>query len=245
MSSISSSEPERPVRHRGPSLLALAIVFVALFVAGLVVVAAMTHGGHFPSPLDPTANADTFFADHAEAVRLGAFFQLGAAVPLAIFAATASSRLRFLGIEASGASIAAIGGALASGMAALSALVQWALSQPHVEGGVRALHLLAFAAGGPGFVVPFGLLIAGVAVTGGLARKVPRWVMWSGLAVAAVAELSSLSIVLAPAMYLLPLARFTGFIWMIVAGATLPATRGSRAPRAPATAPARVLVEGA
>jgi hypothetical protein len=245
MSSISSTEPERQVRHRGPSLLALAIVFVALFAAGLVVVAAMTHGAHFPSPLDPTADADTFFADHAEAVRLGAFFQLGAAVPLGIFAATASSRLRFLGIEAAGASIAAIGGALASGMAALSALVQWALSQPHVGGGVRALHLLAFATGGPGFVVPFGLLIAGVAVTGGLARKVPRWVMWFGLAVAAVAELSSLSIVLAAATYLLPLARFTGFIWMIVAGATLPATRGGRAPRVPAIVPARVLVEGA
>jgi NAD(P)-dependent dehydrogenase (short-subunit alcohol dehydrogenase family) len=31
MSSISSNEPVRPVRHRGPSLLALAIVSVALF----------------------------------------------------------------------------------------------------------------------------------------------------------------------------------------------------------------------
>lgn len=245
MSSISSAEPEHRVRHRGPSLLALAIVFVALFAAGLVVVAAMTHGAHFPSPLDPAVDADAFFANHGDAVRLGAFFQLGAAIPLAIYAATASSRLRFLGIEAAGASIAAIGGTIASGMAALSALVQWALSQPHLGEGVRALHLLAFAAGGPGFVVPFGLLIAGVAVTGGLAGKLPRWVMWFGLAVAAAAELSSLSIVLAAAMYLLPLARFTGFIWMVVAGATLPATRGNRAPRPPAVVPARVVVEGA
>jgi hypothetical protein len=244
MSSISSPEPERRVRHRGPSLLALAIVFVALFVTGLVVVATMTHGAHFPSPLDPTVDAEAFLVDHADAVRLGAFFQLGAAIPLAIFAATASSRLRFLGIEAAGASIASIGGTLASGMAALSALVQWALSQPRVGGGLRALHLLAFASGGPGFVVPFGLLIAGVAVTGGLARKLPRWVMWFGLAVAAVAELSSLSIAIAPAMYLLPIARFTGFAWMIVAGATLPAARGSRTPRAPALVAASAAVEG-
>jgi hypothetical protein len=244
MGSVSSTEPERPVRHRGPSLLALAIVFVALFVTGLVVVAAMTHGAHFPSPFQPTADAEAFFADHPEAVRLGAFFQFGAAVPLAIFAATVSSRLRFLGIEAAGASIASAGGTLASGMAALSALAQWALAQPNVGGGVRALHLLAFASGGPGYVVPFGLLIAGVAVTGGLARKLPRWVMWFGLAVAAVAELSSLSIALAPAMVLLPVARFAGFVWMIVAGATLTATRGGRAPRAAGVVSAKPLVEG-
>jgi hypothetical protein len=44
---------------------------------------------------------------------------------------------------------------------------------------------------------------------------------------------------------LLPLARFTGFVWMIAAGATLPATRGNRAPRAQARVPAPALVEGA
>jgi hypothetical protein len=229
MGSNASAEPARPVRHRGPSLLALAVVYVALFVTGLVVVAALTHGAHFPSPFQPTADVESFFADHPDAVRLGALFQFGAAIPLAIFAATVSSRLRFLGIEAAGASIAAVGGTLASGMAALSALAQWALTQPQVGPGLRALHLLAFASGGPGTVAPFGLLIAGVAVTGGLARKLPRWVMWFGLAVAAVAEISSLSIALAPAMVLLPVARFTGFVWMISAGATLTATRATRA----------------
>jgi hypothetical protein len=236
--STSRTEPQRGRRHPGPSLLAVAIVFVTLFVGSLVVVAAMTHGGHFPSPLDPTAAA--FFADHADAVRLGAFLQFGAAVPLAIFTATASSRLRFLGIEAAGTSIALIGGTLASGMAAVSALVQWALTQPNLGDGVRALHLLAFVTGGPGYVVPFGLLVAGIAVTGGLARKLPRWVMWSGLAIAATAELSSLCIALAPAAHLLPVARFSGFVWMIVVGAKLPARRGSGA-----TLPSDNAVEGA
>jgi hypothetical protein len=80
-------------------------------------------------------------------------------------------------------------------------------------------------------VVPLGLLVAGVAVTGGLSRKLPKWVMWSGLFVASVAELSSLSIAFAPAMYLLPLARFTGLAWLIVVGALLPSTRVRRAPR--------------
>ena len=80
-------------------------------------------------------------------------------------------------------------------------------------------------------MVPLGLLVAGVAVTGGLSRKLPKWVMWSGLFVATVAELSSLSIAFAPAMYLLPIARFTGLVWLIVVGALLPSTRVRRTSR--------------
>jgi hypothetical protein len=139
--------------------------------------------------------------------------------------------LRFLGIEAAGTWIALVGGALASAMGAFSALAQWSLAQPDLGTEARALHLLAFGTGGPGYVVPFGLLVAGVAVTGGLARKLPRWVMWSGLFVASVAELSSLCIAFAPAVYLLPIARFPGLAWLIVAGALLPSTRASGTPR--------------
>src|SRR5262249_51097264 len=131
-----------------------------------------------------------------------------------------------------GTLITLVGGTLASGMGAFSALAQWALVQPDLGSeATRALHLLAFIAGGPGYVVPFGLLVAGVAVTGGLSQKLPRWVMWSGLFVAIVAELSSLPVAFDPAMYLLPIARFTGIVWLIVVGALLPSTRSSRTQR--------------
>lgn len=229
---MSTSQAEtdlQGVRHRGPSLLAVAIVFVSLFVASLVTVAAMTGGGHFPSPFEPAAT--TFFSDHADAVRVSAFLQFGAAVPLAIFTATATSRLRFLGIEVAGHTIALIGGTLAATMAAVSALLQWVLAQPGVassEGVLRAFHLLSFATGGPGFVVPFGLLVAGVSVSGALARKLPRWVMWFGLLIAAIAELSSLTIATPLAAYLLPAARFPGLVWLIVVGAKLPVARPAR-----------------
>jgi hypothetical protein len=230
-SSGTGADTERGQRHRGPSLLLLAIVFAGLFVASLVVVAAMTRGGHFPSPFEPTAATNAFFAENREAIRFGAFLQFGASVPLAIFAATASSRLRFLGIEAAGTLITLVGGTLASAMGAFSALAQWSLVQPDLGTEVRALHLLAFSTGGPGYIVPFGLLVAGIAVTGGLSRKLPSWVMWSGLFVASVAELSSLSVAFAPAMYLLPIARFTGLVWLIVVAALLPSTRAGRARR--------------
>src|SRR5207253_2742743 len=117
-----------------------------------------------------------------------------------------------------------VGGTLASAMGAFSALAQWALVQSEPGTEARALHLLAFITGGPGYVVPFGLLVAGIAVTGGSSRKLPRWAMWSGLFVAIVAELSSLSVAFAPATYLLPIARFTGLVWLIVVGALLPST---------------------
>lgn len=226
--SAAGSDKERGQRHRGPSLLLLAVVFAGLFIGSLVVVAAMTHGGHVPSPFEPTAVTDAFFAENRDALRFGAFLQFGASVPLAILAATASSRLRFLGIEAAGTLIALVGGTLASAMTALSALTQWALVQPDLGTEARALHLLSWVTGGPGVVVPFGLLVAGVAVTGGLSRKLPRWVMWSGLLVASAAELSSLSIAFSPAMYLLPIARFTGLVWLVVVGALLPSTRAGR-----------------
>jgi len=229
--SAAQAETDVPeARHRGPSLLAVAIVFVSLFVASLATMAAMTGGAHFPSPFEPGAAA--FFSNHADAVRVSAFLQFGAAIPLAIFTATATSRLRFLGIEVAGQTIALVGGTLAAAMSALSALLQWVLAQSAVASSdetLRGFHLLSFATGGPGFVAPFGLLVAGVSVSGALARKLPRWVMWFGLVIAALAELSSLTIAVPAAACLLPAARFLGLVWLIVVGAKLPVARSGRA----------------
>jgi hypothetical protein len=217
-------------RHPGPSLTAVAIVYTALFVVSLVVVAAITGGEHFPSPLGPPGGAAAFFADHAGAVRWSAFLQFGAAIPLAIFTATAASRLGFLGVRAAGPTLALVNGTVASVMIALSGLAQWCLAQPGVaasDAAVRVLHLLAFGTGGPGFVVPFGVLVAGIAVSAGLSQLVPRWVMWSGLVIAAIAELSALFMLSPAVALLLPLARFSGMVWMIAIGIVLPAARRS------------------
>ena len=90
---------------------------------------------------------------------------------------------------------------------------------------VRALHDLAFAAGGPGSVVPFGLLIAGLAVPAAFAALLPRWLAGTGLLIALAAEFSTLSLLLSGAAYLLPAARFAGLAWLITAGVLLPQTR--------------------
>lgn len=212
----------------GPPLGVLGIVVTALFIAGLALGTALAGGTPFPSPFGEAAPIIAYFQEHDLAVRVGGAFQFAAAVPLAIYAATVSSRLHHLGIRAPGATIALAGGLLAAAFLACSGLLSWTLSQPAVTDTpelIRPLQLLAFATGGPGHVVPLGLLLAGIAVPGLLVGLLPRWLAWTGLAIAAVAELATLSLLLEGAAYLLPVARFAGLAWLITAGFKLPLHR--------------------
>jgi len=222
--------PSRPVHRQfpgGPPLAGLAAVSTALLLTGLIVGAAMA-GRTFPSPFDSGASILAYFRGQQDAVRISSFFQFAAAVPLAIYAATASARLNNLGIRAPGATIAFVGGALAAAFLAFSGLVSWTLAQPAVLASaplVRALHDLSFAAGGPGSVVPFGLLIAGLAVPAAFGALLPRWLVVVGLILAVAAEFSALSLLADGFSNLLPVARFAGLAWLITAGALLPITR--------------------
>ncbi|MCW3840396.1 hypothetical protein ONA70_09850 [Micromonospora yasonensis] len=220
-------------RHQsGPPLGVLAVVFTALFIASLVLGTLLASGKPYPSPFGPAADILAYFRDHQRAVQVSAALQFAAAIPLAIYTATASARLHQLGVRAPGATIALIGGTLSAGFLALCGLLGWVTSQPEVldePALVRALQYLTFATGGVGHVVPLGLLIAGVAVPGLLARLLPRWLAWSGLIIAAVAEIATLSLLIDNAAILLPIARFTGLAWLITAGFRLPRQRPSRA----------------
>jgi len=212
----------------GPPLGVLAVVFTALFLAGLVLGIVYAGGVAFPSPFASAPDILAYFHDHQLAVQISAILQFGAAIPLAIYAATAHARLHQLGIRAPGATIALAGGLLAAAFMACSALVSWVLSRPEVAEAptlVRALHDFAFATGGPGHVVPLGLLIAGISVPGLLARLLPRWLTIAGLVIAALAELATLTLLIDDASYLLPVARFTGLAWLIIAGFLLPRER--------------------
>ena len=213
------------IEHGGPSLLALAITFAALFLASLILGTALAGGEHFPSPFGPEGYSNAYFSQHAKAVAISAFLQFGAAIPLGIYTATAVSRLQLFGLRVAGVFIALFGGLAASFFLALSALSQWVLAQTGLAasaGATRVLHWFAFATGGPGHVVPLGLLLAGISATAGLTRRLPRWMMIFGLVVAAIAELSSFALLAPAAAWLLPLARFPALVWLICAGALLP-----------------------
>jgi hypothetical protein len=202
----SSAHGELPQTQGEPPLGMLAIVFAAHFLAGIVISTAMAGGDTFPSPFGSTADILAYFRDHKDAVRVNAFLQFTAAIPLAIYAAAAAARLNRLGIRAPGATIALVGGVLSAAFLACSALLSWVLSRPEILGDpalVRALHDLAFAAGGPGHVVPLGLLVAGIAVPSLLARLLPRWLAVAGLVIAVLAALAILALLFTDAAFIL------------------------------------------
>ncbi len=213
----------------GPPLALLAAISLALLLAGLVVGVAMA--GVMPLPYGSATAIQDYVAGHhgaAVAIAVGTF---GSSIPLAIYAATASARLRQLGITAPGATIALAGGLLASAGLALSSLTAWTLSRPEVTSDaalVRALYYLTYLTGGPWHVVTLGLLIAGMAVPGLIVGLLPRSVAWTGLVIAGVAELTTLVLIWPGLSPLLPVARFTGLVWLIVAGALLPLRRRNR-----------------
>ena len=212
-------------RHPGPPAGWIAVVFMGLFLAGLYPVTIFGGQPYFPPPSAPLDAIAAFFQSRSSAVLLCAFFHFGAAIPLGIFAASVASQLRFLGVRAAGTYIAFFGGIATSVNMLVGSSVLWAMSYPEVAQDtalIQALYRFGFALGGPGFSVPFGLLIAGIAVTAGIGRLLPRWLAGIGLVIAAAGELSWFQIVFPKLLFLIPLTRFPGFLWLIAAGFLLP-----------------------
>ena len=214
-------------KHAGPNPGIVAIVYTLLFNAGLYFVISFTGGPHFPGPWESSETIAAYFQGHSRAVLACAFLQFGAAIPLGIFTATMVSRLRFLGVRAAGPSIALFGGLMTSFNMALSALILWVMAYPGIAqetAVLRALYYLAFAIGGVGFAVPLGLLIAGLAVPAAIMKLLPKWLVVSGFALGIIGELSALQLIIPQALFLIPLTRFPGFVWLIAAGFALRAS---------------------
>jgi hypothetical protein len=218
---------EQTLSHAGPSLLALALVYTLLVAASVVSGLLLKHGALVVSPESSAEEARRFFANNPVSLRVAAFFSFGSAVPLGIYTATVVSRLRFLGVRAAGSYIALFGGFAASMALVISALCAWVLSVPEVAASLaatRVLDLLTLLFGGASFAVAFGLLAAGVSITGHFFHLLPRWLVWFGIITAAARELSSLSLLALWAAPLIPVVRFAGFVWLIAVGAMLPKT---------------------
>jgi len=212
--------------HRGPPPGMLAIVATFLFNAGLYFVISFSPGQpHFPGPWEPAQTIAAYFRDHASAVLTCAFLQFGAAIPLGLFTAAIVSRLRFLGVQAAGPFLALFGGLMTAFDLALSALVLWVMAYPGVAQDaavLRALYYVVYAVGGVGYSVPLGILMAGVSVSAGLAKLLPRWIAGLGILLAVFGELSWFSLVFPGLLFLIPLTRFPGFVWLIATGFALP-----------------------
>lgn len=210
-------------RRGGPPLIAPALAW-----AGLTVLGAVLHPGTRPAA-DPEVTL-ALLRDHAGSAQLSAVVLLASAVPLAVWVGAAHHRLHRLGLRVAGPTLGLAGGLLAAGMLALSGLAGWAAAATADLPGdptaaVVGLNELSFAAGGTGYAVTFGLLIAGVSVPSLVARLTPTGLAWAGIVLAGLAAVAVLSLVLPPLQVLLPVVRFGGMIWLIWTSAVLPVSR--------------------
>jgi hypothetical protein len=145
-----------------PPLALLGAGCLVLLSGGLAI--AVVLGGMMPLPYGPAGPVLQYVRAEPVAVQAGAVGAFASSIPLAIYAATASARLRQLGATASTATITLTAGTLAAAALGLTGLLAWTLSRPDVSAGpalVRALYFLVFLVGGPGHLVALGLLVAG------------------------------------------------------------------------------------
>jgi hypothetical protein len=217
---------DSPADRGGPPLALVASICLGLLFGGLAVGVAL--GGVMPLPYGPVAPVQHYVRAEPIAVQVIAVAVFGSSVPLAIYAAAASARLRQLGVTAPAATIALTGGTLAAGALGLTGLLAWTLSRPEVSADtalVRALYLLVFLVGSPAHLVALGLLVAGMAVPSLTLGLLPRPLAWIGLVIAALAELTTVVLIWPVLGVILPIARVSALVWLLVAGALLPLRR--------------------
>jgi hypothetical protein len=207
-------------------LARVAAICIGLLVGGLAIGVAL--GGVMPLPYGPVAAIEQYVRAHPTAIQVIAVAVFASSVPLAVYAATASARLRQLGVAAPAATIALTGGVLAAGALGLTGLLAWTLSRPEVSADttlVGTLYYLVFLVGGAGHIVALGLLIGGMAVPGFASRLLPRPLARAGLAIAGLCESTTLVLIWPALGPLLPVARVSALAWLLLAGARLPLQR--------------------
>jgi hypothetical protein len=213
------------VKHPGPPLWLLASLYAILFIAGLVPVTALAGLPYWPGPWEPAATITSYFQTHGSRVLACIFLQTGATICLGLFTAVIVSRLHFLGVRAAGSHIALYGGFLTVFNGIAASFATWTMIHPSVAQSpsvLLAFYYFAFALGGPGFSIPMGLLMAGVSVTSAFRKLLPNWLVVLGLVLAAAGELSVFYFLDPKLLFLIPLTRFPGFIWIIAVGFAMP-----------------------
>ncbi|MEU8636649.1 DUF4386 domain-containing protein [Amycolatopsis sp. NPDC048633] len=171
---------------------------IAIIIYGLLTIAGGVLGATGTRPGSSAADVAAYNASHQGLVQLLALVVFGAGLSLATW--TAAARPPRLGFA---------GGLLASGSLVLSGLATWTAAQaPDVA---RAFTSLAFAAGAFGFAVPLALLIAV------MARTERKWLAVTGYVIAALAGLSAFGMLTNVLYPLIPVGRFGGLIWLVLA----------------------------
>jgi hypothetical protein len=129
--------------------------------------------------------------------------------------------------------IALFGGFLTVANGIAASMMVWTMIRPEIVENPQvmlALYYLSYALGGSGFLVPMGLLMAGVCIPAAFDKLLPKWVIVLGLVLAAAGELSWFHLISPAVLFLIPSTRFPGFIWLIAVGFALPKMRLAEVP---------------
>jgi hypothetical protein len=211
----------------GPALISSAVATIAPFMLSLLV-GLVAAGKVYSSPFASDATLRTYFVDHHTAIAVVAFLQLVSAVGLGLFTCVLWARLRALAAGGPAVYAVAVGGAVAAALLAVNAVIQWVLSHTEValqQPLVRALNYLFWTLGGPAHTAWLGLLVGGASIAALRFDLLPRWLGIAGLVVAALGELSLLTLLTQSVVAFIPLGRFPAFAWMVTASVLLSRTR--------------------
>jgi hypothetical protein len=214
--------------QEGPPLWIPAVSFAGLTVAGAII------GAGGPRPDSAPADVLAYSVANPTLAAVGAALLLGTAFPLVVFAATAVTRYRRLGVAAPGPLMGFAGAVLAAASVSLSALFSWTAVQIAPLGDPTTAKLLAqlwFATGAFGFAAPMGLLVLGLAVPAVILKFLPGWLAWAGMVIGGLALLSTFGIITSVLYPLIPVGRFGGLLFLVAVAVLLPhSARDARRP---------------
>jgi hypothetical protein len=227
-SPIQSDQTPSTDSHNGPHPGIVAIIYVALFIAGLIVVSGFVTRPSFPAPDTSPQAIVAYFQLNPSPIRISAFLSFGAAITLAIFVSCVFSRLRFLGIRATWVDLALVAGLVTASDQVASHLCEWALTWPGIaqnSAPTLALYYLLDAFGSAGFSVPMALFVGSISLVAARWSLLPRWLVYCGFVISAIGIISWLNLLLPTSPLLpltIPLTRFPAFAWIIITGFMLP-----------------------
>ncbi|MGV9295501.1 hypothetical protein [Amycolatopsis sp. NPDC003676] len=200
-----------------------AVSYVVFFLASLVFpgLLGQNRGASIVTPYSTNSEVAAYLAATSHGgVPIAAFCQAVSGLALLVFAGWSASYLHCLGRDAH-ASLARTAGTAAGVFLLLSASIQWILSLPGITDNLavyRAVTDLSFTTGAAVQIATIGLLTAAVA-TG---ARIPKWLAWFGLGVAALSVLSMLSLLTKGFSPFLPIGRYLGMVWFLGLAALLP-----------------------
>jgi hypothetical protein len=213
------------VRPTRLPLVLSGVVFVALCLGALAVNLLSARAALQPSAYPPLDALQDYYTGAPAVIRLAALLQFAASLALAAFTAIVGTRLSRVRADLAGGGMALAGGTLAAVFLGLTALGAWALAHPGIDQAtLRVMHQFAFAAdvghAGALAVLAFGGSVAALAT--GL---IPRWVCLLGMALAALAAVSTLTLVLPALALLLPIVHILSWLWVIAIAITMSSRR--------------------